>query len=139
MLRAPSSPNNPQEQPREGFVPEAGSPSPGTDEMLTPSQSCRVYQKTTALQTPSAVNSKSSVLLPLSSGGQRMSKCHASTGADSARYMPSARGTPVVVQGHFPNKDVKRQSPSGADNTQRFRAPGPSVLYQIEKISSIYF
>jgi hypothetical protein len=47
------------------------------------------------LKTPSAVKWTSTVLRPLSSGGQRMAKCQASTGSVSGRHMPSASGAPA--------------------------------------------
>jgi hypothetical protein len=60
-----------------------------------PGASSSVYQNSTALKMPSAVKWMSTVLCPLSSGGQRMAKCQASTGSARGRHIPSARGAPA--------------------------------------------
>ena len=62
---------------------------------MTPGASSSVCQNRTALKMPSAVKCMSRCLRPLSSGGQRMLKCHASTGSMRGRCMPSASGTPA--------------------------------------------
>ena len=62
---------------------------------MTPGASSSVCQNRTALKMPSAVKCMSRCLRPLSSGGQRMLKCHASTGSMRGRYMPSPNGAPA--------------------------------------------
>ena len=62
---------------------------------MTPGASSSVCQNRTALKMPSAVKCMSRCLRPLSSGGQRMLKCHASTGSVRGRYMPCASGAPA--------------------------------------------
>ena len=78
-------------------TPEAALLTAGAEEMVMSGVSCSVNQNSTALKTPSAVNARSRLLRPLSSGGQRMLKCQASTGSVRGRYMPSASGAPAAV------------------------------------------
>ena len=63
---------------------------------MTPDASSSVCQNSTALKMPSAMNCMSRCFWPLSSGGQRMLKCHASTGSVRGRYMSSASGAPAL-------------------------------------------
>ena len=78
------------------YAPEEPLLATGAEEMAMPGANCSVYQNSTALKTPSAVKARSRLRRPLSSDGQRISKCQASTGSVRGRYMPSARGAPAV-------------------------------------------